>query len=142
MADLLADMKMQARYTVRTQAAFVRTFKALHTARPGETTERIPAFDIRSLHRIHDMNPAVYVCAVTLLDAGVEQDVDVIRDSKQFRGLVDRLGLQPSSGSRDAKHSHRASLALLEVFAYMIIIHRARVADAESKTPVEEDELI
>lgn len=88
------------------------------------------------------MNPPVYVCAITLLDAGVEQDPEVIRNSKQFKGLIDRLGLQPSQGSRDAKNSHRASLALLEVFAYMIVIHRGREADAQNRAPVEEDEFI
>lgn len=139
MADLLMDMKMQPRYTVRTQAAFVRAFKMLNAGKPDA---RIPAFNIHSLGRIHDLNPAVYVCAVSLLDAEVEQEPEVIRESKQFAQLIDKLGLQASSGSRDARNSYRASLLLLEVFAYMIIIHRGRMADAESRPVVEDEEFV
>jgi hypothetical protein len=91
------------------------------------------------------MNPPVYVCAITLLEAGVNDEPNAIRDSKQFKSLIDRLGLQPSSASRDVKNTHRASLVLLEVFTYMIVIHRARTDEEKQKAAVvhsdEPDEL-
>ena len=138
MADLLSDIIMRPRYNVRTQAAFVRAMKALTSNRPGEAVDRLPGFNIKTLLRVYDANPSVYVCAMLLLDAGIDTEPDVIRDSKQFRSLVDRLGLQPSSSRRDVKNTHRASLVLLEVFTYMIIINRARKEEEDRKAAARE----
>lgn len=130
MADILADLKMRARYIDRTQAAFVRSLKFLTS---GRMPDHLPQFNVRTLPRLHDFNPPIYVCAITLLDTGVETDPAKIRESPQFRTLIDRLGLQPSSTSRDVKNSHRASLVLLEVFIYMILLNRARIAQQENR---------
>lgn len=137
MADLLADMVMKPRYITRTQTAFVRALKFLNSGRGGTSEsggESLPAFNIHSLLRLHDMNPPIYVCAMTLLDAEVPEEPSEIRESQTFRNLIDRLGLQPSSTSRDVRNSHKASLVLLEVFTYMIIIGRARKVEEENKT--------
>lgn len=144
MADLLADMVMRPRYSVRTQAAFVRSLKF---GRGGfGDADRLPRFNILSLSRLHDMNPPVYVCAITLLDAGIEENPSEIRESTQFRTLIDRLGLQPSGlGKGDVKNSHRASLVLLEVFTYMVVLHRARREEEEAaaaRGAAREEELL
>lgn len=121
---------MKPRFSGRTQTALVRSFRFLNAGGRGESSsDRIPRLDIRTLSRIHDLNPAIYVCAVALLDVSGDASPEEIRDSPQFRNLIDRLGLQPSTSSKDIRKSHRASLILLEVFTYMVIIHRARTAE-------------
>lgn len=138
MADLLADVTTKPRYGVRTQAAFVRALRFLKTGSP--TT---PRFNVTSLLRIHDLNPAIFVCAMSLLNDGVDKDPKKIRETDEFRALTDHLGLQPSERqhggkSHDATDSHKASLVLLEVFSYMILIFRAR--EIEEAAAVERRE--
>lgn len=129
MADLLARMEEYPRYKDRTQAAFVRSLKFLNAGRAGGSpvsSDRLPGFNIKTILRIRDLNPSIYVCAMTLLDENVEEDPAAIRESGQFRNLIDKLQLQTSSSSRDVTNTHRASLILLEVFTYMVLINRAR----------------
>jgi hypothetical protein len=130
----MVDMVPKARYGVRTQAAFVRAYKFLN----GGSSDRTSTFNIRSMNRLHDMNPPIFVCALTLLDAGVPEEPTVIREHPQFRNLIDHLGLQPSTTSRDVRNGYKASLILLEVFTYMIMIHRARTAEEADKTASRE----
>ncbi len=136
MADLLADITMKPRYKPRTQTAFVRSLKFLGG---GRTPDSIPFFNIKSLTRLNDANPPIYVCAISLLDSGTPVDPSLIRETQLFRTLVDRLGLQPSSAAAgEARLTHKMSLVLLEVFTYMVIINRARIKEEEDRAAARE----
>ncbi len=131
----MLDIKSRARYDVRRdQAAFVRSLKIFKI---NDTRDYQPAFNLHALLRIHDMNPAIYVCAMLLLDSGVEEDPTAIQESREFRLLNDHLRTEKS---------HEESLVLLEVYTYMIIIHRARTAEEDERTAIdhslEQQELI
>lgn len=80
------------------------------------------------------MNPDIYVSALLLLDAGVAKDPKEIREHHLFPNLLEGLGIRSTSTEREAKNSHRASLVLLEVFTYMIIIDRARLKEEGEKS--------
>lgn len=136
MADLLAEMKTFPRYKSRTQTAYARAVKYLMPSREVYH----PRFNIPGLNRLQDMNPAIFVCAVALLDAGNGDDEpEAIRDSIPFRNLIELLGIQKSERSgAAAKNSQRASLVLLEVFTYMVIIHRARTVEEEEAAAKKE----
>ncbi len=137
MADLLADIRMIPRYTQRDQTTFTRVHKLLL---PGQT-DRIPLFNIRSLPRLHDMNPSIYVCAIALLNENVD-DPSAIREHPIFRSLIDKLGFQRSSKKREVQESHKASLILLEVFIYMVMIHQARSQAEAARPSSQEEELL
>lgn len=126
------DIRYLERYKVRTQSAFVRSLKSFHTGTSGDFHS---AFNVRSILRINDLNPPIFVCAVLLLDAEVEEDPAVIRETEHFKTLVERLGVQ--------QDPNRTSLVLLEVFIYMILIHRARSKTAaQGVVESEQQELL
>lgn len=95
---------------------------------------------MQNLDRIRGMNPYILVCALLLIDAGVEEEPQIIRERKEFSDLLDALNIRSSSSSVDVRDTRKASLILMEVFVYMILVARAR-----SKNPRaidKEDELI
>lgn len=139
MVDILSDMQPKPRLKPRTQTAFARAMRFIS---PDSTRGRTEGF--RSLLRMDDMNPAVYACAISLLDSEVEEDPSVIRETQQFKNLVDLLKLQPNSkggatASSPPRTNYRVSLVLLEVFIYMIIQRRSKNEDEELREGIHNE---
>src|SRR3954464_10771682 len=105
----MIDIRARPRYGSRTQTSFTRALMVINVGeghRPGYQ----PNFNIRSLMRLHDMNPAIYVCSIMLLDANVEIDPLGIRDTLPFKNLVTHLGIEDEENTDSPDDDRRISL--------------------------------
>jgi hypothetical protein len=128
-------MKPRMGVANRTSAALARAYKVFN---PG-SSRRPGGYDLTSLIRIHDMNSLVFICAMQLLDANIPEDPDLIRDSREFGVLI---GEPKFKAEIEARGKEAENLLLLEVFTYMIIIHKAREKEYEQRAAIKGDLII
>lgn len=161
--DQLNSIEMVARYTPRNQTAAQRVYRVMAgDAKKSELSAFLES-NVPGVLRLRDFNPPIQVCAILLLNNGVEPDPEVIVKHPYFDRLLSIVGvdmgksLQKTRGTlrgeidihRDADESKNdlekkrkifgARLMLLEVFTYMVVFSRARAEFNTAMSPVSED---